>query len=153
MIKIKILNRTILELFILGIMLMFFIGCAPINPRNPAHIGAAIYDSLIPDEKVKDINRARYELIVEDILEYLEKYKDNKVIIINNIFLNKDWLPDYSEELRRKLRGHIPPGKATDPLTEKAGKLKKIFRCLHREFYLRHAYDVGKFIFKRGGDL
>ncbi len=84
--------------------------------------------------------RYRMEYTVDKIFKNLQKHPDSEKITINSLFIGLP--PGEINTLKRELRTHIKPGKATDPLQETAGNLKEIFKFIGYEFDRYHLLDL-----------
>jgi hypothetical protein len=140
--------------FLKTILLFSFflvIGCSTraIKQTKNWYIADDIFKGLITGE-TSDGVRWRLERFVEKISEDLDAYNDCEKIVIDSLFENQDFLQQDILAVRKELRSHIKPGKATDELQETAKNLKEIFTCINRDFDLHHALDVGEFLFMKG---
>lgn len=127
------------------ILILFLISCAPQMMSN--RLKAYSIAGNIVGENTPATERHRMESSVKQILKNLQEYPDSEKIAINSLFIS--FQPGEINTLKRELRGHIKPGKPTDPLKETAGNLKEIFRHLGYAFDQYHILDLKELLIKK----
>ncbi|MCK4792360.1 MAG: hypothetical protein KAV87_52000 [Desulfobacteraceae bacterium] len=139
--KIKISNRAIMDLIVVGVMIIVANGCSFPKGQNSQSentvIALAIYSQVKSDND-------RITMLREEVFQELQKImrqEKSKEVEVNSMFLQFKknpikWEPKHINAVRRGIRSHVAgPETVTQPKVVNVEKMRDIIQIILNNYY------------------